>query len=150
MTGQHFIDRRPRSESCPRCGRLQLNGVDEGLPYRVSPMPLTLEAELAAHLNGRRSYAIRGDYVTYRDAMRMRGDVRGRPTVIATHDCFAVIKPEHFDPRPSATTEITRILALASRATETQPVISAQESDALFAVSETLGGLIISQEPAPF
>ncbi|WP_086847012.1 hypothetical protein [Amycolatopsis kentuckyensis] len=150
MTGQHFVDRKPKSEPCPRCGRLQLIGIDEGCPYRVCPTPLTPEAELAALMQGRRSYSISGDFLHYRDSFRMRGDARGRPTVIATHLCHAPIRPQDFDPRETATREVVRILALASRAIESEPVMSVAENNALFAVAEGLNGLVIRQDPAPF
>jgi hypothetical protein len=148
MTGVHFIDRKPRSEPCARCGQLQLLFIDEGIPGRCAPMPLNIHGELAARMAGRRTYGVHGDYLTHRDAFRMRGDAtRGRPTVIATHACFEAVRPDWFDTRDSAVREIRRILAMAEKSDRVE---TAEESNAMLAIAETLGGLVISQEPAPF
>lgn len=131
-----------------RCGRLELYGIDEGIPYRVAPLPLTVLAELKARVAGRGSFAVHGDFVTHRDAMRMRGDSHGRPAVVATHECFAVITPEDID--ESGVLEVARIVKQASKVTEDPSPMSDKEESALILVSRDLHGLIIDQTPAPF
>lgn len=148
MTGQHFVDRRPRSEACARCGRLQLLGIDEGVPFRVSPMPLSPVGELAARMKGLMSYAVHGDFLTHRDSFRIRGDAsRGRPTVVATHECNSIIEPSHYDSRPSAIQEISRVIKMASKSAEDGPDIPTREIDSMFQISEGLSGLIIDSAP---
>lgn len=82
-----FITSKPKPEPCPRCGRLQLVGYDEGLAYRVEPVPLHAHAELAARLSGRNTYAVIAGCLAYRNQDRINGDHRGRPPVVATHSC---------------------------------------------------------------
>lgn len=109
-------------------------------------MPRTVHAELNAHIAGRRSFAIHGDFITYRDAMRMRGDSRKRPTVLVTHECFETLPFEHID--STGLLEANRIIAMASKPAEDEVEQSPAEEAAMFLISKELNGLII--EPAPF
>lgn len=123
-----------------------LAGVDEGLPYRVDILPVTVHAEIEALRAGRRTYAVNGDYVTHRNAVRMKGDaVRGRPAVLATHDCHAIVRPEFLD--ETAVKEVQRIVSMASKSRND---VSAKEQESWHMVTEGLNALIIDMKPAPF
>jgi hypothetical protein len=109
-----FITSKPKPEQCPRCGRLQLIGHDEGLRYRVEPVPLHAHAELAARLAGRRTYAVIAGQLALRDQDRITGDRRrGRPPVIATHSCARPTPPADVDQAHVAA--VTRWLAALVR-----------------------------------
>lgn len=142
MTGEHLVDRRPKQRECRRCRRIYLEGIDEGVPYRVDILPLSIAGELDALRCGRRTYAIQGDYVCHRNAMRMRGDARrGRPAILASHSCHEIVKPECYE--TGAVSEVQRMLRISARSDVPQ-----READGILAISETLNAVII--EPAPF
>lgn len=95
----HFETTRPRGDRCPRCGRLRLTGLAEGIPYRIEPAPLNAHAELAARVSGRVSYAICGGMLVWRTPERIRGDIHGRPIVFADHRCETPAEAADIDPR---------------------------------------------------
>jgi hypothetical protein len=120
-----FITSRPKPEPCPRCGRLQLIGLDEGLAYRVEPVPLHAHAELAARLDGRSTYGVIAGRLAYRDQDRITGDRRrGRPPVVATHSCVRPTPPAEVD--AAHITTVTKWLASLG----CKPAAVAVQSDA--------------------
>jgi hypothetical protein len=119
-----FITSRPKPEQCQRCGRLQLIGLDEGVAYRVEPVPLHAHAELAARLAGRNTYAVIAGQLAYRDQDRITGDRRhGRPPVVATHSCVRPTPPGDVDTSHIAT--VTALLAALVRKPVTEPTVQA-------------------------
>lgn len=94
----HFLTTRPHPDRCPRCGRLRLTGLAEGWPYRVDPAPLTALAELVARIHGRQSWWLHVGRIVWRSPERIAGDaMRGRPAVLATHECGAAIAADDID-----------------------------------------------------
>lgn len=149
----HLISRRPRCRICARCGRLQLLGIDEGLPYRVEPIPLTLDAEIKALMVGRITYGIHAGYVCHRTEGRMTLDVKyGRPPVLATHKCHIATNAVDVDSGWVGAT-----LAMIQRATAEQKVnddgdeeSAEAEVDALFTISDLLNGRVVAEQNGPF
>jgi hypothetical protein len=137
----HFVTTPPRREVCPRCRALRLFGIAEGLPYRVTPVPLTAHGELRALLAGRRSYAISAvGRLIHRDQDRIRGDKRGRPVVFAWH----VHTPT--DPADVDTSRAAAVLAYLDRLRE-RDTGEADADPALFAIVTGLGGRVIRLTP---
>lgn len=117
-----FITSKPKPEPCLRCGRLQLVGLDEGLAYRVEPVPLHAHAELAARIAGRSTYAVIAGRLAYRDQDRITGDRhRGRPPVFATHSCARPTPPVDVDAPHIAA--VTRLLAALVRKPVTEVIV---------------------------
>lgn len=139
----HFETTRPRGDRCPRCDRLRLTGLAEGVPFRVEPAPLNARAELLARVGGRTTYAIFGGMLAWRSAERIRGDFRGRPIVFADHCCEKPAEAADIDPRflPAVADFLAR-LANRSQWTET-------EIDALTLLACQLGARVMTDEP-PF
>jgi hypothetical protein len=143
---QHLITRRPVARRCDRCRRLQLEGIDQGLPYRVEPAPLTPHAELTAMLAGRWSYEIVADGLVYRDHLRITKDItRGRPPVFADHQCDNPATATDIDTTYIGT--VTQFIATCSPRPdiETDP----DTENALFLVTRQLGGRIIAIDNNP-
>ncbi|MFB9432782.1 hypothetical protein [Streptoalloteichus tenebrarius] len=141
-----FATTRPTPTPCPRCGRLHLTGLDEGVPYRVDPAPITLSAELHARLAGRRTYALIAGRLALRTPSRIRGDHRGRPPVLPAHQCAHPVTPDQV--------EVDQVVAvarlLAPKRTAPAPVpTSGLEAVALDLLSEHLGARVMSIDPPP-
>ncbi|MER7076615.1 hypothetical protein SAMN02982929_05324 [Saccharopolyspora kobensis] len=151
-----FITTRPRCAPCPRCGRLQLTGHAEGLPYRVDPVPVTPRAELAARLSGRSSFAFIAEGLAVRTAGRIDGDARRpRPPVLVAHHCDTPPAPEGVDAAHAPV--IARLVERARRreADDLPAPLGEPESTALFTLAEAFGGTVIgfdpyTVDPAPF
>ena len=144
MTGEQLTDRKPQPQQCHKCSRMVLAGVDAGIPYAVEPLPLTVDAEMQAIRGGRRTYAIQGDYVTHRSLARIRGDLtRGRPAVLAEHDCADVSETGI---AIDAIGEVQRLLRL--KHSESMP--DGKEFGLLSMLSRSLNAVIIEMKPAPF
>jgi hypothetical protein len=92
---RHFVTTWPRRGRCPQCGRLVLDGIEEGLPYRVTPIPLTLHGELAARLAGAATYRLIAGTIVRRTPEDTAAETPGtRPPVYAWHRC-ASVDPHH-------------------------------------------------------
>lgn len=74
----HLVSTTVQPATCPRCRRQILVALDEGLPARVDPAPITPAEEIAALLTGRWTYTRtrQGDLI-HRDAGRIRGHPPG-------------------------------------------------------------------------
>lgn len=152
MGVEHLISRRPRCRNCERCGRLQLLGIDEGIPYRVEPLPLTVQAEIKAIIGGRITFGAHVGYVCYRDAGRMSLDVKwGRPPVFATHKCHLPATADDIDPRGVDATTAFIAKVIAEQAHRDDPVETEKEVEALFSIADLLAGRVVAgAEPPPF
>lgn len=138
---------RPLAAPCPRCHRLQLTGLEEGLPYRVEPAPLHAQAELAARLAGRRTYALIAGRLAYRNPERIRGDAhRGRPPVFADHRCEHPTQPGDVD--PTHLDAVHRLLATVAPRPGEDPAVEADALD-LFATELGARALVVLDRP-PF
>jgi hypothetical protein len=134
----HFISTRPTCRPCANCHRLLLTGIDEGLPYRVDPAPLTALGELSARLTGRRSYALVASWLAHRTAGRIRMDgSRGRPIVFADHRCRTPPAARDLDAQHAPA--IGRLIA-ALTAPDTDDTA---DENALFLLATDLGGRVI-------
>lgn len=140
----HFETTRPRGDRCPRCGRLRLTGLAEGIPYRVEPAPLNARAELLARVGGRVSYAICGGMLVWRTPERIRGDFRGRPIVFADHRCAQPAEAADIDTRflPAVAGFLAK-LGDAGRFTDV-------EIDALTMLACQLGARVVATDTPPY
>src|SRR5262245_32367511 len=75
-----------KGDLCPRCRRVTLTGIAEGLHTRVDPTPLNPAAELQALLASRRTYTLTRAGLVERDAGRIAGNSLTGP-VLPTHHC---------------------------------------------------------------
>jgi hypothetical protein len=94
-TFRHFVTTWPRKNTCPKCQRTVLDGIAEGFPYRVDPIPLDLTAEITAELAGRRTYWTTAGHIVCRTFDNITVETPDtRPPVFATHHC-APPDPHH-------------------------------------------------------
>lgn len=126
-----------------------LTGIDEGMPYRVDIIPLTIAGEIQARLTGRRMYALQAGYVCYRDGGRMTLDAKyGHPAVLANHRCGEPLA--HL----ADTEHIGAITKLVQQITSHPPYgeVEEKEEDAIFSIGELLSGKIVHVYggPVPF
>ncbi|GAA0632430.1 hypothetical protein GCM10010174_61870 [Kutzneria viridogrisea] len=98
-------------------------------------MPLTVQAELRARLTGRGSFALLAGRLVHRDRDRIRGDVRGRPPVFASHRCGVL--PAADDVEPRHVRAVTEYLSRLHAATH------ADEDPVLWHIVTSLGGRVI-------
>jgi RNA polymerase subunit RPABC4/transcription elongation factor Spt4 len=98
MTG-HLIDRPAKYQPCPRCGKTTLTAITGGMPVRLDPESLSINAEIAAILAKRITWDVYilglpgRMYVEPRDIDRIRAD--RKRAVIASHTCTALlVRPE--------------------------------------------------------
>lgn len=148
--GQHnLISRRPRCRPCPKCGRLNLLGIDEGVPFRVEPLPLTVQGEIRALLNGQITYGIHAGYVCFRDQGRMTLDAKwGRPPVCATHKCDFVITSK--DIEPGAVGAIVKLIDRATAEKARNPDREESEDEhiePIYTIWNLLKGKVIAEGP---
>jgi hypothetical protein len=89
---QALLCEAPVLAQCEGCGRRVLRGIDQGLLYKVDPLPINETGELVAKLNNRSSYRIIGDrLLTFRDHFNISQDrLKNRPAVLASHICGPV------------------------------------------------------------
>lgn len=139
MSNHHFVTTRPQTTTCHRCNRLILHGIEEGLPYRVDPAPLTLTGELTAQLANRTTYRLLTGHVVRRTPENITAETPdNRPPVFAWHNCTntnaETVSAEHIP-------ETQRIIT--NKTTET--ATSAQDTDqrALLTLADVLGGHVI-------
>jgi hypothetical protein len=99
-----------------------LDGLDQGLPYRVEALPLNIIGELVAHFSGRSSYRrVASVFMVRREQWNIMTDaVKGRPLVLADHSCVAPI-PILLDAKRAL--DVVRILATATEQDETDRVL---------------------------
>jgi hypothetical protein len=88
---EHLISRPAVLDTCPRCGRPILVGMDTGQLARADPTPLDPEKELLALLADQMTYDVqplglpRRPFLIYRTTLRIQ---RARKwTVVTTHKC---------------------------------------------------------------
>jgi hypothetical protein len=87
----HLIDRPAQYQPCPRCGKTTLTAITGGMPVRLDPETLTINAEIAAILAKRITWDVYilglpgRMYVEPRDIDRIRAD--RKRAVIASHTC---------------------------------------------------------------
>lgn len=94
------------AQPCPQCRQPTHHGPDApnlGIPTRTDTTPLTRAGELAALLDGRKTYEIsrtpRGrTEISYRDHWRINRSQH--PTVVATHICGHPTPREWAAPQP--------------------------------------------------
>lgn len=85
---RHLVTTKPRRTTCPRCKRVTLEGVADGLDYQLDPAPITLAAEAQARIAGRMTYRLLAGRFVHRDHYDVARDTtRGRPPVAAAHTC---------------------------------------------------------------
>jgi hypothetical protein len=106
--------------------------------------------EINARLGGKLSYGIYSGYACHRNVGRINTDEKyGRPAVVATHRCNQ--SPDIADIEASKAAFITDMIDKATREViaqgDTPP--SAAESEALFSVSDLLGGRVVAIEAGP-
>lgn len=88
---EHLVTTWPRRAVCSYCGRLVLEGLDLGVPYRVDAIPLTLTAEVKARLIGRRTYGIVSRHVFLRGMVDITAAAgTDGPPVVTDHTCAPV------------------------------------------------------------
>jgi hypothetical protein len=146
---EHFVTTWPRRATCHHCGRLVLDGIAEGHPYRVDPAPLTLAGELAARLAGRLTYWLLAGHVTLRFPEAIAAETLStRPPVFAAHDCSPL------DPTAISLEHITttnRLIVDKSMETATQQQDA--DHDALLTIADVLAGRVTESpddEEPPF
>jgi hypothetical protein len=138
---QHLITTRPVARRCPRCRRLHLTGLAEGLPYRVDPTPLTAHAELAARLAGRASYQLVASTLVYRNQWHIAHDLtRGRPPVFADHHCHTPVKATDID--PTYLTVVNQFIDYCTPKPGITPDLDTE--NALFLITRRLNGRVIA------
>lgn len=85
---EHLITTQARAVACPRCRRVVLAGIAEGLNAIVDLTPIKPGAdEMATLLANRRTYTFLAGELVYRDPPRIRGQSRG--LILAEHKCVS-------------------------------------------------------------
>lgn len=85
MRGVSQLTSLPRLGSCRDCTRPILTGHAEGLPYAVTPVPVTIHGEVECRQAGRHSYQLAYGRLLLRDRSRVLGS--GSPVVFVDHTC---------------------------------------------------------------
>lgn len=125
-------------------------GIDEGVPYRVEPLPLTVQAEIKAIIDGRSTYGAYVGYVCYRNEGRMKLDIKwGRPPVFATHKC--ALPATETDIEPSGVDATTKFIerVITEQEHRNQPAESSEEIEALFTIADLLAGRVVAVADKP-
>lgn len=124
-------------------------GIDEGVPFRVEPLPLTVDAEIKALISGRVTYGVHAGYVCFRDQGRMALDRKwGRPPVVATHRCDVVIVSSDIDGRSVGA--ITRLIDRATHEKASHPDREETEDEDIepaYTIWDLLKGKVIAEGP---
>lgn len=146
---QHLVTTPPRRSICASCKRVVVDGITDGLAYRIDPAPLNLLGEVTARVAGRNTYRLIAGRPYIREHNDIEGDTRrGRPPVAATHTCTP-IDPSHLDPaHVKAFTPLIR--EPTPEATEDQN----QEQNSLFVITGVFAGARViavpADDPPPF
>lgn len=130
------VTKPPVATECPRCGRIVLDGLDDGIPYRVDPLPVTIGAEAKARACGRYSYSLDGT-PRLRDLHRVTRD-QNRLPVLLDHDC-SELNPETVDTR-----FVNQVREVAANA-----VPADTDHESLLLLRQVLGVRVYADEP-PF
>ena len=95
-SGPFSITTAPSLINCPRCNRPVMAATVRGLDEHLDTAMLNPLGELAALLEGRRTFDLRGDYIGLRNKEKIASGKRDSP-VVARHACKDT-PPEHMDP----------------------------------------------------
>lgn len=141
---RHLVTSSPTVEQCPRCSRLRLVGLADGVPYRVEPVPLHAHAELRALVDGRCTWTVIAGRLAWRSPERIRGDARrGRPVVFADHRCGQLADPADVD--PAHVSAVAGLLcSLADNSGFSSPEIAA-----FTALANQLGARVVADSDEP-
>lgn len=91
---EHLVNTPATPTVCPRCQRLILAAIAEGIPARVDVTALDQGAEITALLEGRWTYTFTAGELVHRDATRIAGrHLRG--PVLAEHRCPKSTPTDH-------------------------------------------------------
>lgn len=142
---RYFVTTWPRTSTCHRCGRLVLDGVEEGLPYRIDPAPLTLPGELHAQLTGHRTYRLLANHIARRTTENITAETpTARPPVYASHQCQP-LHPEHISTAHIPETQRLLTDKYLETATEDQDT----DQQCLITLADVLAGRIIESPDDP-
>lgn len=140
---RHLVTTTPRRATCGRCKRVVLEGIADGMPYRVDALPLTLTGEVHARIAGHMTYRLLTGRLIHRDQYDIALDARtGRPPVAATHTCTPV-DPSHIDPTHAAT-----FAALTTEPPATTTDEQDTEQHSLFVLTGAFAGARVIAVPA--
>lgn len=139
----HFVTTWPRKNNCPQCGQLVCDGIDQGLAYRITPVPLNLRGELEATLARRGTYRLLANHLVRRDIDNITTETpTTRPPVYATHTCNPP-NPAHISPAHVEETQRFITDKYLEKSTETQNV----EQEALLTITDVLNGGHVTSSP---
>lgn len=130
-----LVTKPPTATLCPRCGRIVLDGLDDGRPYRLDPLPVTIATETVARNQQRYSYSLIDGLPRLRDVNRVKRDLDTLP-VLLEHDC-APLDAATVDPR-----FIETVRGVAANA-----VPAETDHDALLLLRQVLGARVYADEP---
>lgn len=132
----HFIDRRPRVSLCVRCGCKMLVGITEGLPVKVDPLPLTLEGEMFALMQGRWTYGMTvGGILYHRNPGRIRTDTKhGHPMLVTDHRCWQALV---------SAIDASRVRQITGYMERSERGGDPEHEESLFTIKELLSGRIV-------
>lgn len=137
---QHFVTTLPRRASCHRCAQLVLDGIEEGFPYRVDPVPLTLIGELTAQLAGRSIYRLIAGHVVRRTVENIMAEtLDNRPPVFARHNCAPINTDAISIPHIAETQQL-----IADKDLEIATATQGAGQQCLITIADVLGGRIIA------
>lgn len=144
VVNRSFARRRARLTKCCNCGVSLFVGIGEGIPYKIDPVPITVQGELMARMQGRLTLGMDyGYHFYYRDELRMR--LKPRPAVVTEHKCGLVLF-DHVDIEWIPT--FTRIVdELTKRPEEDE---SEEEMEALYTLHSELGAKVLDDAVIPF
>lgn len=148
-SSRHMVTTAPRRSTCNTCRRVVLDGLSDGLPYRVDAAPLNLTGEVAARIAGRMTYRLLTGRFYRRDQYDVALDARtGRPAVTATHTCTP-IDPTHIDP-----SHAPALMQLTADPTPISTDDEDLEQHSLFVITGTFAGAHViavpADDPPPF
>lgn len=132
-----LVTQGPKAVFCRRCGRIVLDGLDDGVPYRLDPLPVTIAAERVARTARRYSFSVIDGSPRLRDLHRVRMDLNTRP-VLLEHSC---------EPLDATTVDARFIQSIKGVTAGAVP--SDAEHDALLLLRSVLGARVYADAP-PF
>jgi ribosomal protein S27E len=95
-TGPYLVTEAPSLINCRKCGRAIMAATVGGMAVHIDTATLNPVGELAALMQGRSTYNLRGDHLFRRHPEQIRAGDRRLP-VLAKHACTDT-PPEHIDP----------------------------------------------------